>query len=67
MSCNMFHEGERGAYTLFLIDKFGQGIIEELVLKGNEVVAWKWFDYKEIADMYKEKFNYLCQEREING
>lgn len=64
-TCNSYHGGEHGKYTLFLQEKYGQDIIEELVLKGNGYAGLKAEDYLELVDMYKEKTNQLILEKEL--
>jgi|SRR3990167_1460516 len=58
-SCNRFHEGRKDEYALFLIRKYGQGILEELNKN-------KWMPFKldtlwlqEMIKEYKEKLNAL--------
>ena len=64
-TCNSYHEGRKGEYTLFLQKKYGKGIINKLVELSKCGRIWKWFDYKEVFEMYKEKFRYLSQEKEL--
>jgi len=48
--CNTFHEGRKPEYTLFLVEKYGNGIVKSLVRAGNEVKKWS---VSELSDMIK--------------
>lgn len=63
--CNRFLEGLKDEYALFLIKKYGKEILDELHQKKNEIANLTHEDYQEIYEMYKEKFSYLQQEKEL--
>ena len=64
-SCNKYHGGEIALFGAKLRDIYGKEITDELVFKGNQVAKWTHDDYQEIYEIYKEKFSYLMQEKEI--
>lgn len=55
--CNRFEEGRKEEYSLFLIQKFGCGIIEELN-KDKHKPYWA-FPYEKIIEHYKNKVKEL--------
>lgn len=52
-SCNRFHEGVKDIYALRLIEKYGQGILEELNRERNKIT--KDFPYETLIPIYKDK------------
>jgi len=47
--CNIFKGGAKPEYALFLVRAFGEGIIEELVLLGNQTKQWKKWELEELV------------------
>ena len=56
--CNM-NGGEPGAYTLFLIDKYGQDVIESLTSDGNKLKQFKCDELQEIITHYDREYKKL--------
>ena len=52
VSCNIFKSGNLPAYSIFLEEKFGQGIIQQLVKESRAIT--KNFPYQEKIDFYKK-------------
>lgn len=55
---NMFQEGNKPAFSLYLVDKYGVEIIRELVRQGNQVVKVSPEFFKEIIAEYSFKLQY---------
>lgn len=53
MNCNLWGYGNMGVYTLFLQEKYGPGIIEELTKKSREIKQWLPSELEEIKVKYK--------------
>lgn len=53
MNCNLWGYGNMGVYTLFLQNKYGAGIIEELTKKSREIKQWQPRELEEIQNKYK--------------
>ena len=57
-SCNFFKDGARDVYALRLIEKYGDGIIQELHQKNREK-SWKKKELEEIIETYKGRVEEL--------
>jgi len=55
VGCNVFKAGNMPAYTLALMNKYGDDIIKELFARGQKIKAMKVADYQEIIEVYKNK------------
>lgn len=53
MNCNVWGYGNTGVYTLKLKEKYGEGIIEELVFKSQQIKQFTTKELEEIAEQYK--------------
>lgn len=53
IGCNMFKEGCKPEYTLYLIRKYGQGILQELALEKEKLIKFSRQDYLNIIEKYK--------------
>lgn len=56
--CNM-QAGEPAAYAIFLEEKFGEGIVEQLEKEKNDYNQMTKQDYEDIATKYRNKFKRL--------
>ena len=52
--CNIFMSGNKPEFAVFLMKRFGNGIVEDLVKTGNLVVRRKSWDYEELITRFKE-------------
>ena len=57
--CNKWGKGEPIKYTLFMLKKYGQDVIDELEERKHQVVKFTRSDLDEIRDKYKKKFEEL--------
>ena len=51
-SCNFFKDGARDLYALRLIEKYGDGIIQEIHAVNKDTRTWNRKDLQEIIDKY---------------
>lgn len=58
-SCNFFKNGARDVYALFLVKKYGKGIIEELHAINKDKRPWTKKELLRIEELYKEKLKEL--------
>jgi len=59
ISCNRFHEGAKDEYALWLIKKYGVGIIEELNKKKREIKQWEPHELEELIKDRRAKIKEL--------
>ena len=59
ISCNRFHEGVKEVYALWLIEKYGPGIIEELTAMAQEIKQWQPYQLEELITDRKNKIKEL--------
>jgi hypothetical protein len=59
VKCNMFRQGEQYKFGLYLDDRFGDGIAEELENRAKTIVKLNRVDYEEAIERYKQKINEL--------
>lgn len=57
--CNSFREGEKDVYALYLVQKYGPNILEELNIKKNTITRMGEFEFKIIIEEYKTKLKEL--------
>ena len=50
--CNRMKYGNLPGYTIGLVEKYGEGIIEELKARKRLIVQYRDSDYKEISQRY---------------
>lgn len=60
--CNRYMHGNLTRYALGLIEKYGNGILEELESKRNISRKFSIFDYQDLIKEYKEKVKELYGE-----
>lgn len=63
IGCNMFKNGNMDEYALFLISKYGEGILVELNRKKQVITRISIPQYQEFIEIYKEKIKELDNER----
>lgn len=64
-NCNSFDEGNAAGYAKGLIEKYGAGIIDELLLKKSLGRKWSQFEIDELAKYYREKCKELLKTKQI--
>ena len=57
--CNSFRHGNLARYAIFLIGKYGQGILEELEWKSRQTISISNEEYKRLIFEYKNKIKEL--------
>jgi len=58
-SCNLFKAGNMDEYTLRLVDKYGDGILEELNKKKHQIKQFRHWELEELIEKYKIKLREL--------
>lgn len=58
-SCNFYKNGARDMYALFLVKKYGNGIIEELHAINKDKRDWTIRELRAVKELYKEKLKNL--------
>jgi hypothetical protein len=53
--CNRFEEGKKHIYARFLVQKYGEGIVELLESKAAETTRFSADEYKCLIVHYKDK------------
>lgn len=54
-ACNDLHERDTAPYELSMNKKYGEGKVEELILKSNTVKKFSVYEIREIAKVYRDK------------
>lgn len=63
-SCNYYDEGNPVGYAKGLIEKYGAGIIDELLLKKKLCRKWSQFEIDELAKYYRKKCKELLKSKQ---
>ncbi len=58
-ACNRFRHGNLARYAIYLIGKYGNGILEELEWKSRQRITISNTEYKRLIGVYKDKINSL--------
>jgi len=58
-SCNRFHEGRKDEFALYLIKKYGTGILEELHKQKNVIKQFTCQELTDLIEHYKSKLKEL--------
>lgn len=53
VACNTYHHGALDKYALFLQEKYGPGILEELDQLSRQIKKISKFEYEEMIEHYK--------------
>ena len=53
--CNSYHEGRKPEYALFLQQKYGPEIVEQLVIAGKRVRRWHPIELEALIRYYMER------------
>ena len=51
--CNLYFNGALDSYTLFIIDKYGREVCDELIEKGRRQKIWKRQELEDLFEYYK--------------
>ena len=62
IGCNVFNHGKMDEYALFMVKKYGEGILEEMKKRKDTLRQWTIKEMEEQIKIYKEKVNSI-----ING
>lgn len=63
LTCNVFLKGNKVPYTLFMLDKFGKEVVDELLLLGKgvgPVRKWTRVELMELIESYQKRLD-KCQ------
>ena len=63
--CNRFNNGMPAEYALFLIIKYGQNILDELIQLSHRAKKWTQTEINELRDYYKNEAIKLSKEKEL--
>lgn len=63
VECNSFDEGNVLGYTQGLIRKYGEGIIQELIIKKNQISKYSKFEYKVLQAHYRNECKKLLKNK----
>jgi len=64
-SCNRYAEGRKDIFAINLQKKYGQGILEELNRKKNEIKQWTAEELEEKIIYYQQKIKTLTEIGEV--
>lgn len=59
--CNVGRSGRHVEYTMWMIAKYGQAYVEQLIADSKKTVKYKEWDYRDIEANYKAKTAALLQ------
>jgi len=65
--CNMHLNGNKVLYYKFMLNKYGQEIIDELLELNNQIKKYKTFELIELAETYKDRYIELKESLERNN
>jgi len=57
--CNRFKEGQKDSYALFLVNKYGAGILEKLNKQKNNICQFRTLELEQMIKDYQEKLKTL--------
>lgn len=57
--CNTFHEGRKPEYALFLQQKYGSDIVEQLVMAGKRIKKWSPIELEALIHHYQEQLKHM--------
>jgi hypothetical protein len=55
-ACNVCRQGMGAEYTVFIIDNYGQGVVDDLIRKRRETVRFTLDELGEMLKGYTERF-----------
>lgn len=61
--CNRFDNGNPAGYAKFLINKFGDGILDELIYISHQAKKRTQFEINNLRDYYKQKAKDLAEKK----
>jgi len=64
--CNLFLNGNWPEYFKRMVREYGQDKVDQMLNTHKEVVKYTRQDYEEIANKYKEKYENLVKEYNLN-
>ena len=53
--CNTYGEGNSAGYAKFMLETYGEEIMDRLIEKRNDHRTWRESDYQKLIDIYKDK------------
>jgi len=57
VGCNVFKNGNMDEYSLFMINKYGNGALIEMNKRKNKIKQWTISEIKEQIEIYKKKLS----------
>lgn len=57
--CNVREHGNTTTYWVWMEEKYGREVIDELISQKNTTVKFRYFELDDIAEKYKEKTRQL--------
>ena len=61
--CNRFDNGNPAGYAKFLLSRFGENILDELIQLSHQAKKWTQFEIDNMRDYYKQKAKELANEK----
>ncbi len=61
--CNRFDNGNPAGYAKFLINNFGDGILDELIYLSHQAKKWTQFEIDNMRDYYKQQAKELAKKK----
>lgn len=61
--CNRFNEGNKGRYAMFLVEKYGEDIIDHLEYKKTGIARWEIFELEAMYNDYKGRVAALNEKK----
>ena len=61
--CNRFNNGNPAAYARFLISRYGEDILDELIQLSHQAKKWTQIEINELRDYYKNEAIKLSKEK----
>ena len=61
-ACNTYKGGELAIYCVFLEEKYGHGILQEINKLADDKFTWNWTTLKEVEEEYKTKLDKLLKK-----
>jgi len=63
--CNRFDNGNPAGYALFLIEKYGSGVLEELKVASHGATRWTKFEINNMAEAFKARAVELAHQKDL--
>jgi hypothetical protein len=59
--CNIGKGGHYVEYTLYMVERYGKPIVDQLILDSKKTLQYKEYEYREIEQLYKDKTEMLLK------